>query len=48
MFFNFIILLYFWLQNENQVYKSGNFFILFSSLVATENLQNHFIFFLFS
>jgi hypothetical protein len=39
---SFIILLYVWLHHENLIYESGDFFPFFFSLLATENLQNHF------
>jgi hypothetical protein len=34
----------FWLHDESQVYESGDFIFYFQvlSLLATENLQNHF------
>jgi hypothetical protein len=39
-----IILLYSWLQGENHVQNSGDFFPFFPSLLAIENLPNYFIF----
>jgi hypothetical protein len=39
------ILLYVWLHNENQIYKSGDFYSFLSpQLLATKNLQIHFLF----
>jgi hypothetical protein len=37
-----ITLLYVWLHNENQIYESNDFYYFFFSVLATENLQNHF------
>jgi len=39
---NIIIILYFWLHNENQIYESGKFFYKSSSLLTIENFKNHF------
>jgi len=38
-----IILLYFWLHDEDEVYESIDFYFSFNKLLATENLQNHFL-----
>jgi hypothetical protein len=46
----FIILLYFWLHSEIKlpIWRFFLVFFLFPSLLATENLQNHFFFLIFN